>query len=84
MKKLEPKLVKNSINDEKYNEYKKKKIFRIIYIILSLIIIILEILALFNVISMYWGLGIFVLLVILKKKLWKQLIFEYFFDIISI
>ena len=69
VKKLEQKLVKNNINDDRYKEYKKKKIFKMIYVILSLMIIILEILALFNVISMYWGLGIFILLVILKKKL---------------
>lgn len=68
VKKLEQKSVKNNINDDRYKEYKKKKIFKMIYVILSLMIIILEILALFNVISMYWGLGIFILLVILKKS----------------
>ena len=56
-----------NINDKKYNEYQKNKIKKYFYIILSALIIILEILALFNVISMVWGLILFILLYLLKK-----------------
>ena len=56
-----------NINDKKYDEYQKNKIKKYFYIILSALIIILEILALFNVISMVWGLILFILLYLLKK-----------------
>ena len=58
-----------NINDKKYNDFKKKKIFRYIYIVLSLLVIVLELLALFNVINMIWGLILFILLFFLKKML---------------
>ena len=54
-------------NDKKRFEYKKKRLFNILLVISSLIVIVLEILALFNVIDMLWGLGLFVLMYILKK-----------------
>lgn len=54
-------------NDKKIFEYKKKRLFNILLVISSLIVIVLEILALFNVIDMLWGLGLFVLMYILKK-----------------
>ncbi len=54
-------------NDKKILEYKKKKFEKYFLIILSISVIILEILALFNVINMMWGLGLFVIVYILKK-----------------
>ena len=57
----------NNNNDKKIFEYKKKRLFNILLVISSLIVIVLEILALFNVIDMLWGLGLFVLMYILKK-----------------
>ena len=53
-------------NDEKYNIYKKKKIFRYLIILFSLLTIFLEALALFRVISYLYGLIPFVLLYIVK------------------
>ena len=58
---------KADFNEKKYQEYKKNKITKWIIIILSILVIILEILALFNVISMFWGIGIFVILYLLKN-----------------
>ena len=54
-------------NDKKILEYKKKKLEKCFLIILSVSVIILEILALFNVINMMWGLGLFIIVYILKK-----------------
>lgn len=54
-------------NDKKIFEYKKKKFEKYFLVILSFLVIILEILALFNIINMMWGLGLFVLMYILKK-----------------
>lgn len=62
-------VMNKNINDKKYNDFKKKKIFRYIYIVLSLLVIVLELLALFNVINMIWGLILFILLFFLKKML---------------
>jgi len=53
-------------NDEKYSDYKKKKIIRYIIIILSLLTITLESLALFGMISYVWGLIPFSLTYIIK------------------
>lgn len=54
-------------NDQKYQNYQKKKLLKYLVIILSLMVIVLEILALFNVISMLWGLICFIVLIFLKK-----------------
>ena len=54
-------------NDKKIFEYKKKRLFNILLVISSLIVIVLEILALFNVIDMLWGLALFALMYIIKK-----------------
>ena len=62
-------VMNKNINDKKYNDFKKKKIFRYIYVVLSLLVIVLELLALFNVINMIWGLILFILLFFLKKML---------------
>ena len=56
----------NNINDKKYKEYKKKKVFRYLFIILSFLTIILESLALFKMISYLWGLIPFVICYIIK------------------
>ena len=53
-------------NDLKIKEYKKKKNYKYLIIILSLLTIILESLALFQVISYLWGLIPFVLCYIVK------------------
>ena len=54
-------------NDQKIREYQKQKITKWVLLSSSFIVIILEVLALFNVIDMLWGLGLFVLMYILKK-----------------
>ena len=54
-------------NDEKIKDYKKKKIIKWIIIILSLGVIVLEVLALLNIISMLWGCFLFIIVYILKK-----------------
>ena len=56
-------------NDDKIKEYRQKKIKKWIFIALSILIIALEILALFNVIDMLWGCILFVLVYILKKNI---------------
>ena len=53
-------------NDLKVKKYRKKKILKYLIIILSFIIIILESLALFNVISYLWGLIPFLINCIIK------------------
>ena len=60
-----------NINDVKYKEYKKKKLINAIIILISITIIILEVLALFQVINMVWGLILFVILYLLKKIVLK-------------
>lgn len=54
-------------NDKKILEYKKKKVEKWVILISCFAVIILEILALFNVIDMLWGLGLFILMYIFKK-----------------
>ncbi len=53
-------------NDEIYKKYKKNRINKIIFVILGIGIIVLEVLALFNIISMFWGIGVFILLYVFK------------------
>ena len=60
-----------NVNDEKYKEYQKKKISKYVYIILALLVIVLEGLAVFNVISMVWGMVIFVSAFFVKKNIIK-------------
>ena len=55
------------MNNEKIEkEYKKKKIARLLIIVLSFLVIVLESLALFKIISYLWGLIPFVLSCIVK------------------
>ena len=53
-------------NEEKFKEYKINKILRYSIIVLSFLIIFLEALALFNVISYLWGLIPFIISCIVK------------------
>lgn len=53
-------------NDDKYQEYLKKNFFRYSIIGLSILTIILELLALFGVISFLWGLISFALCYVAK------------------
>ena len=53
-------------NEEKYKEYKKKKLIKYLVILLCFATITLEAFALFQVISFAWGLGTFALLYLVK------------------
>ncbi len=53
-------------NEQIEKEYKKKKIARLLIIVLSFLVIVLESLALFKIISYLWGLIPFVLSCIVK------------------
>ena len=56
-------------NDQRINVYKKKQINKWLIIIVYLAIIVLEILALLNIVNMIWGCALFVLMILLKKIL---------------
>ena len=57
----------NKTNDDKIRNYKLKKYMKWVIIILSLSVIVLEVLALFRIISMFWGFIPFIIVYILKK-----------------
>ena len=62
----------NNENDEKIKKYNKRRIVKWIIVFLSLVVIVLEVLALFGKISMLWGCGLFLIVYLLKfyfKKL---------------
>ncbi len=59
------------INDQKYNDYRKKKILKYLYLFLAVLVVVVEILALFNIINIVWGIVAFIVLYILKKILIK-------------
>ena len=54
-------------NDKKISEYRKQKFKKWSVIVLYLLVIVLEVLALFNVIDMLWGCGIFIIAYLFKK-----------------
>lgn len=54
-------------NDKKIREYQKQKAMKWIMLTCSFLVIILEVLALLNVIDMLWGLALFALMYIIKK-----------------
>ncbi len=54
-------------NDKKIEEYKKNKIKKWAIIVLYVAVIVLEILALCNVIDMLWGCFLFILVYLFKK-----------------
>ena len=60
-----------NINDKKIRDYKKKKIQKWVLISLLIVVIILEILALFNIVNMIWGLVIFVIVYLFEKIILK-------------
>lgn len=66
-------------NEKKYKKYLNKKIMKYLLIFLGISIIVLEILALFNVISFIWGLIAFIIFYILKYFYTKWLILWNFF-----
>ena len=55
-----------NINDEKFKEYRKRKILKYLIILFCLFTIFLEGLALFKVISYIWGLIPFIITYIIK------------------
>lgn len=59
--------MKRNENDQKIYEYKKNKVKKWLIIILSIGVIVLEVLALFKVISLLWGCALFVIIYLLKK-----------------
>lgn len=58
-------------NDQKYHEYQKRNFLKVLLIICSIGVIVLEVLALFNKISLLWGLGLFIIMQILNKFVLK-------------
>lgn len=54
-------------NDDKIKNYKRKRLLKWVIIILSIAVIILEVLALLDIISMLWGCLLFIIIYILKK-----------------
>ena len=64
-------VMNKDINDQKYKDYKKNKLFRYLYVFLAILVIIGEILVLFNVINVIWGIVFFIILYLLKKILIK-------------
>lgn len=59
-------------NEVRFKEYRKKKIIKFLIIVLSLVIVVLEGLALFKVIHYIWGLLIFAVVYLLKKFFLKE------------
>jgi len=57
----------NNSNDDKIKNYKRQKIKKWLIIILSVMVMVLEILALLNIVNMLWGCGLFIIIYILKK-----------------
>ena len=58
-----------NVNDKKIKEYKKQQVKKWLIVILSIGVIILEILALCNIIHMLWGCGLFIIIYLLTKIL---------------
>ena len=54
-------------NDQKIKEYKKNQLEKWIIVILLVSVIVLETLALFGIINMLWGCGLFIIIYIIKK-----------------
>ena len=54
-------------NDDKIKSYQRKKVLKWIIIVLSLLVIVLEVLALLDIINMLWGCLVFIIIYILKK-----------------
>jgi len=54
-------------NDQKIKEYKKSQLEKWIIVVLLIMVIVLETLALFGIINMLWGCGLFIIIYIIKK-----------------
>ena len=54
-------------NEEKIREYRKKQIKKWIIVFFYIIVIILEIMALCNIISMLWGCALFAIIYLFEK-----------------
>ncbi len=54
-------------NDKKIKEYKKKQLEKWGIVSLYLLVIVLELLALFGIIDMLWGCALFVIIYLFKK-----------------
>ena len=61
-----------SLVDKKIREYQLKNILTTVWIILYIIIVVLEVLALFQVIHFVWGLIVFIIASIIKLYLTKN------------
>ena len=59
-------------NEVRYKEYKKKKILKFLILIFSLMVIVLEVLAIFKVIHFVWGLLAFGIVYLLKYFFSKE------------
>ena len=64
-------LLKLMTNEEKYNNYRKKKILRIIVIILAIIDITLSVLSIFKIVSIFFPIILFIITHIIFKKMNK-------------
>ncbi len=58
-------------NDKKIKDYKKKQMQKWILILALISVIVLEVLALFNVISMIWGCVLFIIIYLFEKIVLK-------------
>ena len=54
-------------NDDKIKEYRKSQIKKWVIIVVYLLVIVLEVLALFNKINMLWGCFLFIIVYLFKK-----------------
>lgn len=56
----------NNENDKKIKEYKQKQFKKWILLSLYICVIVLEVLALMNIVSMWWGIGVFILIYLIR------------------
>ena len=54
-------------NEKRLQEYRKKKLIKILILILSVVIVILEFLAICKIIHYIWGLIVFIIAYLIKK-----------------
>ena len=56
-------------NEQKVKEYQKNKWKKVIFILLYIAVIVLEMLALFRIIDMMWGILVFIPVYLFKKNI---------------
>ena len=56
----------NNENDKKIKDYKQKQFKKWILLTLYICVIVLEVLALMNIVSMWWGIGVFILIYLIR------------------